>query len=274
MQTVYLNGSIEKFGSKWETNCRDIREIFKLIECQTPGFRAHLIKAAEADVGYEIQRGSDFLETPEEMFLSLNDEDIIITEVPSGSKSGPAKILAAIAIVVIIGATGMAPPKVPLAEGTSFFGAIKAAFTGQAGFFATTGAFIATNLAMTGINQMLIPGPEVDGTTENDGYLFGGPANAIAQGMPVPLAYGQMIVGGAPISTSYQNKPINLGSFNNAGGTGASIIDFSAGDSLINPTDTSTTGTSSDTESNPLPSEAMPGTLIEFHDSRVEYMQR
>tara|TARA_Y100001937_G_scaffold9541_1_gene11756 strand:- start:4428 stop:5234 length:807 start_codon:yes stop_codon:yes gene_type:complete len=268
MQTVYLNGSIEKFGSKWETDCRDIREIFKLIECQTPGFRAHLIKAAEADVGYEIQRGSDFLETPEEMFLSLNDEDIIITEVPSGSKSGFAKIFAAIAIVAIIGATGLGT------GGVGFFPAIKAAFTGGGGFFATTGAFIATNLAMTGINQLLIPGPEVDGATENDGYLFGGPTNTIAQGIPVPLAYGQMIVGGAPISVSYQNQPINLGSFNNDGGTGASIIDFSAGDSLVNPTDTSTTGTSSDTESNPLPSEAMPGTLIEFHDSRVEYMQK
>ena len=83
-----------------------------------------------------------------------------------------------------------------------------------------------------------------------------------------------MIVGGAPISTSYQNQPINLGSFNNDGGTGASIIDFSAGDSLVNPTDTSTTGTSSDTESNPLPSEAMPETLIELEDARMEYMQR
>ena len=92
--------------------------------------------------------------------------------------------------------------------------------------------------------------------------------------MPVPLADGQMIVGGAPISTSYQNKPINLGSFNNDGGKGASVIDFSGGDSIVNPTDTSTTGTSSDTESNPLPSEAMPGSLIEFYDARVEYMQR
>ena len=39
MQTVYLNGDIAKFGQKWETDCTNIRDIFKLIECQTPGFR-------------------------------------------------------------------------------------------------------------------------------------------------------------------------------------------------------------------------------------------
>ena len=35
----------------------NIRDIFKLIECQTPGFREHLIEAAHNDVGYEIRRG-------------------------------------------------------------------------------------------------------------------------------------------------------------------------------------------------------------------------
>ena len=101
MQTVYLNGGLSQFGEKWTTECKDIASIFKLIECQTPGFRKYLTDAVEADVGFEIQRGSEFLENPEELLLSLNEEDIIITEVPSGSKSGGAKILAAIAIVAL-----------------------------------------------------------------------------------------------------------------------------------------------------------------------------
>ena len=101
MQTVYLNGGLSQFGEKWTTECKDIASIFKLIECQTPGFRKYLTDAVEADVGFEIQRGSEFLENPEELLLSLNEEDIIITEVPSGSKSGGAKILAAIAILYV-----------------------------------------------------------------------------------------------------------------------------------------------------------------------------
>ena len=93
MQKVKLIGNISKFGGSWETDCVNIRDIFKLIECQTPGFRQHLVAAAEAGVGYEIRRGEEFLESEEELFLSLNDEDIIITEVPAGAKSAAAKIL-------------------------------------------------------------------------------------------------------------------------------------------------------------------------------------
>ena len=52
MQKVKLVGEISKFGSSWETDCRNIRDIFKLIECQTPGFRKHLIKAADAGIQY------------------------------------------------------------------------------------------------------------------------------------------------------------------------------------------------------------------------------
>ena len=59
MQKVKLIGNISKFGENWETSCTNIRDIFKLIECQTPGFRQHLVEAADAGVGYEIKRGKD-----------------------------------------------------------------------------------------------------------------------------------------------------------------------------------------------------------------------
>ena len=78
MQRVKLVGEIAKFGSSWETNCANIADIFKLIDCQTPGFRQHLVEGAEAGVGYTIKRGEDYLEEGEELLLSLNDEDIII----------------------------------------------------------------------------------------------------------------------------------------------------------------------------------------------------
>ena len=55
MQTVYLEGNLAKFGSKWETSCNTIGEILRLIECQTPGFRKHLIDAHEAGIEYQIK---------------------------------------------------------------------------------------------------------------------------------------------------------------------------------------------------------------------------
>lgn len=204
MQTVYLNGGIEKFGSKWEANCSNIRDVFRLIECQTPGFREYLVNAAENNVSFEIQRGSEFLGSPEELLLSLNEEDIIITEVPSGSKSGIGKLLAAIAIVAVVAATGGF-------SGAGFFGATTPAPLGGGTVQVATGLgtkglvalSIASNLAITGISQMMMPGPEVDQGTD-EAYLFDGPTNSITQGLPVPVAYGELIVGGAPISQYYR----------------------------------------------------------------------
>ncbi len=208
MQTVYLNGSISKFGDVWHTDCDNIRDIFKLIECQTSGFRQHLVDAGDANVGYEIQRGSEFLESENELLLSLKDEDIIITEVPSGSKSGGAKILAAIAIIAV---AFIVPGGLNLISttATSTTGAASTTYAVTAGALGTALVGVATNLALTGISQLLAPGPETDqGTAES--YLFNGPTNNITQGLPVPVAYGELIVGGAPISFSYVN---NSGSY-------------------------------------------------------------
>ena len=220
MQKVKLIGNISKFGENWETNCNNIRDIFKLIECQTPGFRQHLIGAADAGVGYEIRRGQEFLESEEELFLSLNDEDIIITEVPAGAKSAGAKILAAIAIVVVIGLTGGA------AAG-GFFQAIGAAFTGGGGFLATTGAMLAVNLAMGGISQLLAPGPETD-KKQNEGYLFNGPVNTVQQGMPIPVCYGELRIGGAPVGVSFRG----MGSTGSGSGVGGGSVNSGTDASL------------------------------------------
>ena len=212
MQTVYLNGGISQFGERWEANCTNIRDIFKLIDCQTPGFHQYLLEAAEAGVGFEVQRGKEFLSEPEELLLDLRDEDIIITEVPAGSKSGAGKILAAIAIITAVAMTGGF-------GGGGFFGqggrqvfmdtgaGLKSVgFTGgglnTAGLVATS---IAANLALTGITQLLSPGPEVDSAGENeDGYLFNGPVSRAPEGIVVPVVYGELIVGGQPIGSAFK----------------------------------------------------------------------
>jgi predicted phage tail protein len=203
MQTVRLIGNISKFGEVWEMNCNNIRDIFKLIECQTPGFRQHLVNAADAGLNYEIRRGSEFLENPEEMLLTLNEEDIIITEVPAGAKSGFGKLLAAIAIVILVVATGgtAAAPGWAVNAAGSLTGIGQSAVT------------LATSLAINGVSQLLAPGPETE-RTQKEGYLFNGPSNNITQGLPVPICYGELRVGGAPISLSFRKEASTAG-FNN-----------------------------------------------------------
>ena len=247
MQTVRLNGNIAKFGEVWETDCSNIRNIFKLIDCQTPGFRQYIINAGHAGIGFEIQKGSEFLEYSEEMLMSIGNEDIIITEVPAGSKSGGAKILAALAIAAMFFIPGtqmmLLNPGLAAGGGIGAQSAATYAYLGgvqggaaAAGSLATASltmpgliaASVAVNLAMTGIAQMMAPGPEVDvGTKES--YLFDGPDNAIEQGMAVPVCYGELIVGGRPISQSFRPFLKSYDTFGlinyNAGSGAAATID-------------------------------------------------
>ena len=205
MQTVYLNGGIAQFGTKWSTNCANIGDVFKLIECQTPGFRRYLIDAAENNVDFEIQRGEEFLESGEELLLSLRNEDIIITEVPAGAKDGASKIIAAVAIIVVIGMSGGQAAGWP-----GFKEGLAAAFTagGEAAWYVKAAAMIATNLALQGVTQLLSPGPETDDDDTNKAYLFNGPVTSAPEGMAVPVLYGELIVGGRPVSINYQeNSP-------------------------------------------------------------------
>ena len=196
MQKVKLVGEISKFGSTWETECTNIRDIFKLIECQTPGFRQHLVDGADAGIGYEIKRGEDYLENESELLLSLNKEDIIITEVPSGAKGGGGKILAAIAIVAVVYFTGGF-------AGAGIFGNAATGAAAGLGGFGQLAIGLATNLAISGMTELMAPGPETDSKQE-EGYLFSGPTNNMQQGLPVPVCYGELLVGGAPMSVSFR----------------------------------------------------------------------
>ena len=53
---------------------------------------------------------------------------------------------------------------------------------------------------MSGVTGYLTP----DSPSEaGDSYLFDGPQNNVKQGVPVPLCYGQLIVGGAVINFGF-----------------------------------------------------------------------
>lgn len=210
MARVYLEGNIAKFGSSFPVKeGLSVANIFKLISAQVEGFRNYIIECADKDIGFTIQHGSDFLEE-EDLLLNLTKEDIIISEVPAGSKGGGGKILAAIAIaaLLIINPAGIFSATT-LLPGSAI---------GQTGTVAvTTGlnaaglalAGVAANLAIAGLSEILAPGPEVDSAESNQASLFNGPINTIQQGQAVPIAYGELIVGGSPISISFSSAPIS-----------------------------------------------------------------
>ena len=201
MQRVILLGEMgQRFGETWEMNVDYMKDIFKLIECQRQGFKEYLLQCHENGTDFAIQRGKEFV-GEEELLLSVGNEDIIITPVPAGAKSGFAKILAAIAIIVVVAATGGF-------GGVGFFGnaSVVGAKAGL-GIYGKIAVAMAASLALNGINQLMMPGPEIDKETP-DNYLFNGSSEHIKEGLPVPLLYGEMMVGGGLINQTMTTRRI------------------------------------------------------------------
>ena len=45
-----------------------------------------------------------------------------------------------------------------------------------------------------------------------DSYYFDGPVNNVKQGVPVPLLYGRLIVGGSPMNFAFLEGDMSIGS--------------------------------------------------------------
>ena len=194
MQTVYLKGELgERFGEKWSMNVSKVQDIFKLVKCQRPGFDAYMQHCIDNDIDFAVQRGEDYIDESE-LMLSLGQDDITITPIPVGSKSKVAKLITA-ALMIYTGYAildrGVTAAQV-FAAGEGVTGLKVAGWT-----LVTLG----TSLGLQTLGQMMMP----DGSTdqEEDSHLFSGPQNTTVQGVAVPVLYGEMIVGGANINTSY-----------------------------------------------------------------------
>ena len=112
---------------------------------------------------------------------------------------------------------------------------------------------------------------EVDAAEENKGYLFSGAVNNVVQGMPVPLAYGELVVGGAPISVNYDTKPIKFGTYTNTQSDDGKIpFDYTAGNIVIPPTDNPP---SDPVDSYPVPTDPqLPDYDLTLPDDGVEFL--
>ena len=190
-RSIYLEGELAlKFGSHHHFYGESVKDALRLVEANNPEFRKYLIDAIEDDIGFHIQVGDNSLEFMEECLLPLTNGDVIITAIPAGSKSGGAKILAAAVIAAIL--------FIPTGGASTTLFAAAMAKGGIAALAAQAAAGIATNLAMSGIQQLMAPDPSVD--EKDEGYLFNGSEQNVTEGLPIPILYGELRVPGYPVS--------------------------------------------------------------------------
>ena len=200
MKRIHLLGTLgEKFGPLWRAKCSTVSEALRLIECQCPDFKKYLIDAVEEGTNFAVRTGEELLETGEELYMNVTKDDVYITEVPAGSGGWGKIIVGALLVIATIVVAVFFPYLLPgwmTTVGTT--GAVGLSAAGTAVMFGI--ASIGLNLIMAGVNELLMPKPDKG---KQGGAFFSGPINTIKQGQPVPLLYGELIVGGAPISVAY-----------------------------------------------------------------------
>ena len=189
MQNVTLLGDMgEKFGENWTMEVSHMNDIVKLISCQEPEFRPYLIAAQDKGAGLLMIRGGAPLTDPDEYLLSVGEEDIVMGLLPTG-EGGP------VGTAIVLTAKWL-------------YGA----FMGTAGtpttqFLVRTTAQMILMTAFMAISNYLAPDPSTD-QDEAEGYLFSGVNNNVKEGVPVPILYGELMVGGVVINTSQTTQTV------------------------------------------------------------------
>lgn len=228
MTQVKLLGELgERYGTDWTSGHKSVRDILKLIDCQTEGFKEYLAECHEKGIQFTIQNGDEFMEADlNEMALNNLKDTVIITPIPAGSGKGMKKLIAGLLLIAaffFIPGLGGLMIQGTAAGGGALAGGVTAAGTsstllvgGQMGMSAasalaaganlsTLGSMVlmlGTNLALVGLAEMQMPDPGE--MTSDPSFLFNGANSNIEQGQPVPVLYGTMKIGGTPLSQGFK----------------------------------------------------------------------
>lgn len=191
LRTIRLSGELGKrFGRVHRYVCGDIAGAVRALCLMVPGFSSALYESADKGLAYSCwigkqNVGKDMLRAP------VGDDDIRIAPVVMGSGGGGL-------FQVVLGAVLI---------GLSFVPGLNVAIWASAGLTATWGSVafgMGVAMALGGVSQLLTRQPQgltsVSAADNGASYNFNGPVNTTAQGNPVPVLYGEMIVGAATIS--------------------------------------------------------------------------
>jgi predicted phage tail protein len=165
-------------------------QALKALLVNFPGLEKWLIDSEQRGVGYRVMVGKQTIHSDDMsgLLAPWSEKEIFsITPVVAGAGRGTGSIIAGVALV----AFSLLLPGVGAAIG---------------GAAMTSIGLMGGALILSGVSQMISPTPKPPGLTEQneatrlESNSFSGIVNTSRQGVPVPIAYGRVFVGGAVIS--------------------------------------------------------------------------
>ena len=184
MKTVKLLGELgKKFGKTFSLDIKNPAEAVRALCANFPELKDHLINSEKHGIAYRVIVGKES-QSVDDLHNPSGKQIIKFVPVLMGAGGGLTNVIIG-AVLVVAG-------------------------------FLTSGTFLAplspylyamgASMIIGGVVQMLSPVPRVSSQEMNNqpdnkpSYVFNGAVNTSAQGYPVPVGYGRMIVGSAVIS--------------------------------------------------------------------------
>jgi predicted phage tail protein len=212
LRTIRIYGALAKFLKRrvFRAEVANAAEAIRFLLANFPQLEQHM-----ADQYYEVRVGSRALpigEDPSELHGPTGDKEVIsIIPVMAGAGSGTTNVLIGVGLIAAAIITG----------GIASVGVALGGFMGI-GTVGTAVAAVGGFLALTGIAQLLTPTPQLNAgvsggrggsgqDAENDprrSYSFSGVQNVSRQGIPVPVVYGECIVGSIVISAGTSTEKV------------------------------------------------------------------
>ncbi|NCX55677.1 MAG: tail assembly protein [Burkholderiaceae bacterium] len=191
LRTIRVYGQLAKFlGRKtFEASVRSAAEAVRFLLANFPELKAHM-----NDQYYKVIVG-DYSLAINELHDPSGQQEIKIVPVIGGAGGEFGTIIAGLALVIL----SIAVPGLGL---------------GLAGATVTQVGVFGAGLILTGIAGLLTPTPTLPTGIDTQGdprksYSFSGVQNTSRQGLPVPICYGEVLVGSVVISAGIDTVDIS-----------------------------------------------------------------
>jgi predicted phage tail protein len=207
MRVIKVYGSLAKFlGQRsFRAAVSTPAEAMRFLVANFPGLREHM-----AEKYYKVGVGKidlDVGDQPEQLHYPTGKAEAIrIVPVIGGAKSGTAKILLGIGLIAV----SFLLPGAGAFGTLSLFGVSAAQGGAVLAGIGTALSLTGASLVLGGVSQLLTPVSKTsyDETDPSKSYSFSGIQNVSRQGVPVPICYGEVLVGSVVISAGINAEDI------------------------------------------------------------------
>lgn len=204
IRKIRLKGELGKrFGKVHKLAVKTPAEAIRALCVLKKGFKEFLLNSEKHGIAYRflVQKQELSEKEPKEFYLQhgKQTEFHLIPVIRGAKNSGLFSIIMGVALV---GLAFVNPAVLGLSTISSGI------FAG----FATMPLLMGGAFILTGVSQLLTPTPKAQSPQEKPenkpSYIFNGAVNTIQQGQPIPLLYGELIVGSAVVSAGLTDKDI------------------------------------------------------------------